>query len=94
MYVYRSLKVSLNEVMLKKAIDKSISHQHPTFNTPMDSGDTHPEIPHVIPSIRHQSSSQWLQLFLFSSHYSKSSHLDWKDYCKGILCTAHIKIAR
>ena len=51
MYVYRSPKVELNEVMLKKAIDKSISHQHPAFDAPTDAGNMHPKRRHVIPSI-------------------------------------------
>ena len=51
-YVYRSLTVGLNEeVVLKKAIDKSISHKHPTFDIPTDAGNMHPERRHVIPSI-------------------------------------------
>ena len=51
MYVYRSLKVGLNEVVLKKAIDKSISHQHPIFDTPTDTRNMHPERCHLISSI-------------------------------------------
>ena len=51
MYVNHSLKVSLNEVVLKKAIDKSINHQHPTLETPTNAGNMHPERRHVIPSI-------------------------------------------
>ena len=51
MYVYRSLKVGLNEVVLKKAIDKSISHQHAAFNARTDAGNMHPGRRNVIPLI-------------------------------------------
>ena len=52
MYIV-ALKRVQTEVVLKKAIDQSISQQQPAFDDPTDAGNMHPERRHVIPLIWH-----------------------------------------